>query len=82
MSHRPPVLGPPLYNFEITRPPTLIRHDISDDEVEILRITAIDGFLEAFWGCIGASFAALPAAIGSAWVLGLVSLPNRSPLFI
>jgi hypothetical protein len=66
VSQRRPVVRS-VYTIEITRPPKLRRHDISDDELEILRITAVDGFLEAFWGCLGALFAALPSAIDSAW---------------
>lgn len=77
--HQPPVLRP-VYIIETTRPPTIRRHDISDDELELLRITAVDGFLEAFWGCVGALFAALPSAIESAWDAWFSKTPHSLTL--
>ncbi|MGH7044912.1 MAG: hypothetical protein ACREE2_00810 [Stellaceae bacterium] len=42
----------------------------------MLGITAVDGFSEAFWGCVGAAFAALPAAIESIWGAWLTTPPQ------
>lgn len=40
---------------EVTRPQTLLRHEISDEELTMLSSYNKDYLLEAIWGCIGAA---------------------------
>jgi len=47
---------------QTTRPAVLIRHSISDEELEMLKEGNRDGLSEAFWAFVAAALAALPAA--------------------
>jgi len=49
--------------IKTTFPPEILRHNISDDELEMFANTSRDGLSDSFWGCFGGALAALPAAI-------------------
>ncbi len=52
-------------SIRTTQPEELIRHNISDEELEMLKDTNRDGLNELFWGCVGAALASLPPACES-----------------
>jgi hypothetical protein len=52
----------PQLSIEYTRPDRLLRHDISDEELEMLSGARRDGMSEALWAMIGAAIASLPSA--------------------
>lgn len=45
-----------------THPKEILRHNISNEELEMFTRNNRDGLSEAFWACVGGSIAALPAA--------------------
>jgi hypothetical protein len=45
---------------QTTRPPILIRHDISDEELEMLKEGSRDGLSGALWAFAGAALSAIP----------------------
>lgn len=51
------------YPIRITKPSEILRHDISDEELNLLASTKRDSFSEAFWAMVGAAVVALPPAI-------------------
>lgn len=55
------------FKISTTAPDELRRHNISDEELEMLTRDNRDGLSEAFWGLVGAAAAALPSAGESLW---------------
>jgi uncharacterized membrane protein YedE/YeeE len=45
----------------------LLRHNISDEELEMLTQDTRDGLSEAFWAFTGAAIAVFPTAVDSLW---------------
>jgi len=55
--------GESRFEIETTQPERLLRHDISDEELEILANNGSDGLSQAIWAFFGATLGALlPAA--------------------
>jgi hypothetical protein len=54
--------SPPI---KTTQPDELLRHNISDEDLEMLKDTNRDGLEGAFWGCFGAALASLPPSCES-----------------
>ena len=50
-----------------TKPSELRRHNISDEELEMLKQNSTDGMSEIFWGLAGAACAAAPSALETIW---------------
>jgi hypothetical protein len=50
-----------------TQPAQLLRHNISDEELEMLGATNRDGLSEALWGCVGAAIALLSPVAEALW---------------
>ena len=50
------------YKISTTKPDNLRRHDISDEELEMLSGESRDGLSEAFWAFVGVVLGALPSA--------------------
>lgn len=59
--------GTPGIRVATTIPDELRRHNISDEELEMLTIESKDGLSEMFWGFAGAAAAALPSAAEAIW---------------
>jgi hypothetical protein len=76
------VVASSLTSIEIvtTQPIRLVRHNISDEQLEMLAATNRDGLSEAMWAMIGAAIALLPAAGEALWN-GYVATPH-TPLAI
>ena len=48
-----------------TQPNVILRHNISDEELEMLNTSRRDGILEAIWGCAGAGIGLIVPALAS-----------------
>lgn len=60
--------------IETTRPERLLRHNISDEDLEMLAGLRREGLSEVFWGLFGASIVSLPPSIAA-----LVDTYSSSP---
>lgn len=55
--------NPQHYTVEVSRPKKIVRHDISDEELDILCRGATGHRLEALWVSLGASISSAPSAV-------------------
>jgi hypothetical protein len=69
------------YVVMTTRPAELRRHDISDEQLEMLVATNHDGVSEAFWGCLGGGLGALLAVAEPLWNVYLAEPGGVGPAF-
>jgi hypothetical protein len=50
-------------SIHTTLPDKLLRHSISDEQLEMFMTESKDGLSETFWGLVGAACAALPSSL-------------------
>lgn len=65
------------YTIVTTRPDTLIRHDISDEELGMLEKGSSDKVWDAMWAFCGAAIGAAPNAIASLWEFFFATSPKQ-----